>query len=300
MVLVYPTVSTFRSVRSYMSHLLLATLIFQMVDSFSPVSKPLMSNKALCRDLRLTTLLKNHNDYYNKLNQVPVAGDKYQLSLPMSLLDVDSTKKSDGVIPRKRKTFTLDPYYTGRNKYLLQWEYEEPSFNRPFKGTLDDFVQYERYKAGHEWWLVPGTVADITAGNSRSPLRMLYGPDAYREIYWPNDGHGEPDLSNFRIALNCIGTPKDSKQKSLEMFFRNPETGEHEPFMYLYEGERYTGTWTPVTEVNEVPLKKFCYQCHRNADGTLSGFPRAIFGSNKTIQKSGYYPEFWDLLLEGD
>ncbi|MFK7822590.1 MAG: hypothetical protein AB8G05_00410 [Oligoflexales bacterium] len=191
----------------------------------------------------------------------------------------------------------LDYDYTGRNAFLKDWEYTEPSLSFPFSGTIDDYIQDNRYKAGDVWWITPEIVADITAKNSRSPLKKMYGKSSFRQIYWPNDGTNGVDISHFRIALNCKGDRDNYLEKSLELFFRNPDTGQAEPFMYIYDGEPGQGMWTPVKEAFGVPIKDFCLRCHKNEAGKLLAFPKSIFNSIQSISNSGYHPEFWDLLI---
>ena len=200
----------------------------------------------------------------------------------------------------QKNQFTLDHHYTGRNQKLKQWEFTEPSFNFPFSGTIDDFIQIQRYKAGDVWWLSPGVVADITSKNSKSPLKVMYGPESFREIYWPNDGHNGADISQFRIAVNCVGTASNYMEKSVEIFFKNPKTGEPEPFMYVYDGKPGKGEWTPVKEVFGTPIKEFCLTCHQNKNGALVAFPKVIFNSLKGISRSGYHPDFWELLISDE
>lgn len=125
----------------------------------------------------------------------------------------------------------------------------------------------------------------------------MYGKNSFRQIYWPNDGTNGVDISQFRIALNCKGNRGNYVEKSLELIFRNPDTGQVEPFMYIYDGESGKGIWTPVKEAFGLPLREFCSKCHRNESGELLAFPKKIFNSIDSISNSGYHPEFWELLV---
>ena len=234
-----------------------------------------------------------------KLTLLLAINSVFSFSLQPKISKPPANNKLNLLQPKGNK-FVLDPFYTGRNQLLKEWEFTEPSFNFPFSGTIDDYIQVQRYKAGDVWWINPGIVADITTKNSRSPLKAMHGQKAFREIYWPNDGNNEVDINQFRIALNCQGSPESYSEKAVEIFFRNPDTGEAEPFMYIYDGQPGKGAWTPVKEIFGLPLKEFCVKCHQNKQGEMLAFPKLIFNSIKGISRSGYHSEFWNLLVSDE
>lgn len=191
--------------------------------------------------------------------------------------------------------FTYDPNYSGRSALLKQWWYKEPSPLLPFSGTYDEFVQNRRYLSGHEWWLVAGTVANIDVSNSRSFLARYLGRDSFREIYWANDGFGGADLQDLRIAVGMSKRDGQMPQERLlEMFVRNPETGEPEPFAFLRQGDR----WIPIDTVDGLDLKTHCKICHHDEEGRLVPFPISVFPSVDSLKHSGYYSEYWQQLLD--
>lgn len=222
-----------------------------------------------------------------------------KMSFQIEPSDKSIEQKTSKARPSFQVNMVLDPEYTGRNGHLKEWMFTEPSFHFPYSGTIDEFVQNQRFKAGDLWWLSPGSVANISSENSRSPLKLLYGGDAFREIYWPNDGYNGADLSKFRIALNCVGKPTDYEEKSIEIFFRNPKTGKPEPFLYAYNRQK-NGEWIPVKELFGMPVEEFCIKCHRNKEGQILAFPKLIFHNLKGISRSGYYSEFWEQLVSNE
>ena len=188
--------------------------------------------------------------------------------------------------------------WAGENANLRSFNYKEPSTNFPLEANLMHFLETRRHLAGPTWWIGGEMVGTFNSKTSKSLLRVFYGNEGEREVFWPVNDDGSAQLSEFRLAINY--TPNINGrlvERSAEIFFRNPKTREPEPYLIFKIGAE----WLPATGVFGKPLKEGCANCHaKKEDGKLRSFPWMIFPDGEKLKESGYHPEFIEALLAQD
>ena len=209
-------------------------------------------------------------------------------------LDPEIIKSFDDTI--KAYANFIDEHFVGDFKILRTMEYKEPTDFAPrgMRGTqsatLDHHMNTRHFMlpvgVGHDnWWMTNEMIEAkngnfvITAKNSQSPLKSMYGDGATRVISWPKTfGRNvlKPGLDQIRMAKNL----KDGIEKSAEMFVKIDN--QWTPFYFEKIGNR----WLPQKLFKGKPYKKQCMNCHFK-DGKFSPRPNQITSESQVMKQYG-------------
>lgn len=143
----------------------------------------------------------------------------------------------------------MDPY-SGHNQQLREIRFSEMPqkarrgwrtyITHGMEGTIDDFIQRQRFK-DDLWWIESPPIREDT---SRSSLLKNLGAGSYRRIYWPRTGasghkpeQNIPHLSQIRIS---VAFDSQHNERAIELLAVD-KNGQWQPFYYTQED----GRWTP-------------------------------------------------------
>lgn len=208
----------------------------------------------------------------------------YLIELYRPSLDI-FTSTDSAKIRRLSVTYqkTTSQMYSGDNRRLRELSVFTLG-NCLYQGScivdrpLDDFILNDFAKSNGfhpNDWFGGRDFSNITGHTSKSPLRSLYGVNARREVFWPWHRINEPqtDLNSTRVSVIY---DENNEPKLIEVIARDYLSADAEskndgwlPFVY----EKKWGRWLPVTEINNVPVKKFCISCHSTSDNRFSPYP---------------------------